>query len=161
MFRGLISSLFRRLPLPVAHAHCDGPCGVYDPAAARIAAEAVLSMTQKLIALKAPEPRDADAWLGYQNTFARYVKIKEEQAEIAKREMLILWTDYFNEEHLKHHPDLHDLFWRAAKLCSLCKTEVNEKRAAELLAAVRRIHDIFWQTKERRVAWYTAARSAF
>jgi nickel superoxide dismutase len=157
MVARMIFSLFRRMPLPVVHAHCDGPCGIYDPAAARIAAEAVLSMTQKLTALAAPEARNRDAWLASQNTVARYVKIKEEQAEIAKREILVLWTDYFEADHLKQHPDLHDLFWRAAKLCSLCKTEVNEKRASELLAAVERIHDIFWQTKDRRVAWYTAA----
>ena len=25
----------------VAEAHCDGPCGVYDPASARVGAEAV------------------------------------------------------------------------------------------------------------------------
>lgn len=157
MIGRMISSLIRQLPLPVAHAHCDGPCGVYDPAAARIATEAVLSMTQKLLALKIPDPQETAAWLAYQNSLARYVKIKEEQAEIAKREILILWTDYFDVDHLEQHPDLHDLFWRAAKLCSICKVEVNEKRATELLAAVKRIHDIFWQTKERRVAWYTAA----
>lgn len=157
MIARIISSLFRRIPLPVAHAHCDGPCGIYDPAGARIAAEAVLSMTQKLSALETPDPHNKNAWLAYQNTVARYVKIKEEQAEIAKREILILWTDYFDADHLKQYPDLHDLFWRAAKLCSLCKVEVSEKRAGELLTAVKRIHDIFWQTKERRVAWYTAA----
>jgi nickel superoxide dismutase len=155
MIGRIISSLIRQLP--VAHAHCDGPCGVYDPAAARIATEAVLSMTQKLLALKIPDPQETAAWLAYQNFLARYVKIKEEQAEIAKREILILWTDYFDVDHLEQHPDLHDLFWRAAKLCSICKVEVNEKRATDLLAAVKRIHDIFWQTKERRVAWYTAA----
>ena len=30
-----------------AYAHCDGPCGIYDPSSARIAAEAVVSMTKK------------------------------------------------------------------------------------------------------------------
>ena len=36
-----------------ASAHCDGPCGVYDPASARVAAEAVQSMTKKMMALEA------------------------------------------------------------------------------------------------------------
>ena len=36
----------------VVEAHCDGPCGVYDPASARIAAEAALSMTKKLVGLE-------------------------------------------------------------------------------------------------------------
>ena len=36
-----------------AEAHCDGPCGVYDPASARIAGEAVQSMTNKMLTLAA------------------------------------------------------------------------------------------------------------
>ena len=39
-------------PSQVASAHCDGPCGVYDPASARIAAEAVLSMAKNSLHLK-------------------------------------------------------------------------------------------------------------
>jgi nickel superoxide dismutase len=153
----LLSRLIDRLPIPVAEAHCDGPCGVYDPASARIAAEAVRSMTRKLLALEAPPAGDAVATGAYLNTVARYVKIKEEQAEIAKRELLVLWTDYFKPEHVQQIPRLHDLFWRAAKLCSACKVEVSEKHAEELLAAVEEIHGIFWKTQGRRVTWYTAA----
>ena len=96
-----------------AEAHCDGPCGVYDPASARIAAEAVLSMTKKLIALECPDPTDKAAFTAYLNSFSRYDAIKEEQARIAKTELLILWTDYFKAPHLEKFPQLHDLFWRA------------------------------------------------
>lgn len=148
--------LERTAPLEV-EAHCDGPCGVYDPSSARIAAEAVLSMTKKINALEAPKPGDNKAMIAYQNTFARYVKIKEEQAEIAKREILILWTDYFKPEHLKSIPDLHELFWKTAKLCSECKVNVSEQHATELLKSIEKIHEIFWTTKKREVAWYTAA----
>ena len=42
------------------HAHCDGPCGVYDPASTRVAAEAVLAMTKKLIALTPPSSIDSE-----------------------------------------------------------------------------------------------------
>ena len=90
MLRSAISSILKRLPAKKALAHCDGPCGVYDPASARIAAEAVLSMTKKLIALAPPEGSDAIAWATYNNTFSRYVAIKEEQAQEAKEELLIL-----------------------------------------------------------------------
>ena len=34
-------------PSYVAYAHCDLPCGVYDPAQARIEAESVLNAAKK------------------------------------------------------------------------------------------------------------------
>ncbi len=156
MLKKIVSRLGERFQVPEVEAHCDGPCGIYDPASARIAAEAVLSMTKKLNALEPPVEGDRAALIAYQNTLSRYVKIKEEQAEIAKRELLILWTDYFKPEHLEMFPNLHDLFWRAAKLCSACKVNVSEQHAMDLLKAVQEIHDIFWKTKKREVAWYTA-----
>lgn len=137
-------------PGKIAHAHCDGPCGVYDPAAARIAAEAVLSMTKKL---KAIEGND----LAAENTKSRYIAIKEQQAQIAKQELLILWTDYFKPPHLEQYPDLHTTFWNAAKLCSQVKVEVNEEACNQLLDAIKNIHNIFWATKNRTdVPFYLA-----
>ena len=150
----MISDTF---PAEEAHAHCDGPCGVYDPASARIAAEAALSMTKKILALKVPEDKDTMAWTAYRNSMVRYIQIKEEQAHIAKEEFLILWTDYFKPVHLEQYPDLHDTFWKAAKLCSATKVEVNLDHANELMAAIENIHNIFWATKNREVGWYTAS----
>ena len=142
--------------LEIAEAHCDGPCGVYDPASARIAAEAVLSMTKKILDLKAPDGGDAKATANYHNTLTRYIMIKEEQARVAKDELLILWTDYFKPVHLEKYPNLHDTFWKAAKLCSATKVEVSLEHATELMDAVKEIHGIFWASKDRDVAWYTA-----
>lgn len=141
----------------IAHAHCDGPCGVYDPAAARINAEAVLSMTKKLLALEMPETDDKEAMLAYHNTLTRWIHIKEEQAQKCKDELLILWTDYFKSPHLEKYPNLHDSFWKAAKLCSHAKVEVNLKTAEELMKAVEEVHNIFWNTKDREVKWMTAS----
>lgn len=141
----------------IVEAHCDGPCGVYDPASARIAAEAVLSMTKKLSDLAPPADGDAKATVAYHNTFSRYVAIKEEQAQVAKDEILVLWTDYFKPVHLEQFPNLHEVFWKAAKLCSSCKVEVNVDHANELMAAIEEIHNIFWQSKGREVAYYTAS----
>lgn len=140
-----------------AFAHCDGPCGVYDPASARIAAEAVLSMSKKLVALELPADADKAQRIAYHNTFSRYVAIKEEQAHLAKTEILVLWTDYFKPVHLEAHPNLHDLIWKATKLCSSCKVEVSVEHATELMDAVKEIHEIFWSTKNREVAWYVAS----
>ncbi len=157
MINKLSAFVNARFPAPEVSAHCDGPCGVYDPAAARIAAEAVLSMTKKMLALKHPAEGEAQAHLAYHNTLSRYVAIKEEQAQLAKKELLILWTDYFKPEHLADVPNLHDIFWKAAKLCSDCKQQVSEAKATELLKAIEEIHRIFWKTKKREVAWATAS----
>ena len=142
---------------PAAAAHCDGPCGVYDPSSARIAAEAARSMTKKILALEPPAAGDAAAWAAYLNTVSRYVQIKEEQAHIAKSELLVLWTDYFKPQHLEAYPDLHDIFWKAAKLCSTVKVNVNQEAADELMGSIQKIHEIFWATKNRDVPWYTAS----
>lgn len=150
-----VLNLLRALPAPTVSAHCDGPCGVYDPASARIAAEAAVSMTKKILALTPPDASDAPAMAAYLNTLSRYVAIKEEQAHLAKEELLVLWTDYFKPVHLDKYPDLHTTFWKAAKLCSAVKVEVSAEHAQELMDAIKEIHDIFWATKGRDVAWYT------
>jgi nickel superoxide dismutase len=147
-----------RPALPVS-AHCDGPCGVYDPAQARVRAEAVLSMTKKIMDLPQPEKSEGnhDNVVQYLNTTARFIAIKEEEAQHCKSDLLILWTDYFKPEHLEAQPDLHDIFWQAAKLCSACKVAVNLDAAQELLATVEKIHGIFWASKGREVPYYTAS----
>lgn len=143
--------------IAVAEAHCDGPCGVYDPASARIAAEAAKSMTTKMLGMHAPEAGDAAAMAAHLNTAARYAIIKEEQAELAKHELLVLWTDYFKPAHLEAFPDLHETFWNAAKACSAVKQNVDPAAADEMMAAVEKIHNMFWQSKDRDVTYYTAS----
>jgi nickel superoxide dismutase len=147
----------KKFAAPEVEAHCDGPCGVYDPASARIAAEAALSMTKKILDLEIPDHGDKAAMNAFFNTKARYVRIKEEQAHLAKEELLVLWTDFFKPQHLEQVPDLHEKFWKAAKLCSAVKVEVNLQHAEELMAAIKEIHEIFWKAKGRDVTWYTAS----
>ena len=154
----LVASQIKQwFPAAPVSAHCDGPCGVYDPSSARIAAEAVLSMTKKIVELAPPSANDPQAVVTYNNTISRYIAIKEEQAQVAKEELLILWTDYFKPPHLSQYPDLHDKFWRATKLCSACKVEVSQQHANELMAAIKEIHELFWKTKDRDITWYTAS----
>ena len=104
-----------------------------------------------------PSGNDASAWAEYNNTFSRYVAIKEEQAQETKKELLILWTDYFKPEHLATFPDLHDTFWKAAKLCSATKVNIDQAKAEELLKAVEKVHNMFWKSKGRADAWVTAS----
>ncbi len=157
MLSSAISAIFHRLPFPTVKAHCDGPCGVYDPASARVAAEAVLSMTKKLLAMTPPSSNDSGAWAEYNNTFSRYVAIKEEQAKETKKELLILWTDYFKPEHLAAYPDLHETFWKAAKLCSACKVNIDQSKAEDLMKSVEKVHNMFWKSKGRSDSWVTAS----
>lgn len=139
----LIFQLFDKIsPAPVVFAHCDIPCGIYDPKPAQLAAKTVLTMVEKLKAL--PEKKT----LTDKNNFVRMVKVKEEHAELCKREILILWTDYFKSEHLEKFPDLHEKIWKTTKLCSDNKRDVNKEKAEELLRAVDEIAQIFEKTKK-------------
>ena len=138
----------------IVNAHCDGPCGVYDPASARIAAEAVLSMTKKMLDLNMPE---SDKMSHYVNTMSRYASIKEQEAQKCKDEVLLLWTDFFKPEHLDANPDLHSLFWKTAKLCSACKVELSLEHAEDLLNHIKKIHDLFRSVKGRKIDWNTAS----
>jgi nickel superoxide dismutase len=148
---------WRNEDFEIAEAHCDAPCGVYDPAQARVEAESVLQLTKKILDLKAPDGGDAKASVAYQNTLARFVQIKETRADLAKHHLMVLWSDYFKPQHLETYPDLHDLFWKSAKLCSAVKQEVSLEHAQELMDNIKRVHEIFWESKGKDVPWYTAS----
>ena len=131
----------RFLPTKPVYAHCDIPCGIYDPNTAQLAAKTVLTMVQKIGELPKENPTVND-----RNSFVRMVTVKETHAELCKKEILILWTDYFKAEHLEKFPDLHDLVWKAAKLCSENKRHVDEAKVKELIEAVDKIAVIFEKT---------------
>ncbi len=136
----LISPFF---PSEKIFAHCDVPCGIYDPKAAQIAGATVLKMTQLILELDKP-----DKTINDRNKLIRCILTKEEHARKCKEEILILWTDYFKPEHLEKFPDLHDTFWKAAKLCSSTKQEISLQHAQELVNAVDDIAEMFFSTKK-------------
>ena len=140
----LIQLLATLLPAQPAFAHCDVPCGIYDPKPAQIAAATVLKMAQKMTELSQKPPEDK---LAYKNSLTRMIWTKEEHARKCKEELLILWTDFFKPEHLTLLPDLHETFWQAAKLCSKNKQEVNVEDAQQLVAAVDHIAQMFSQAQ--------------
>src|SRR3989338_1034247 len=104
-----------------AFAHCDVPCGVYEPDSAKWAAETCYQLAKKLSEQKAPAADDQKGQLEYRNFLVRAVQVKEEYAQICKEQILILWTDYFKPEHLTKYPNLHELVWKVAKQCSSVK----------------------------------------
>ena len=81
------------------------------------------------------------------NGVARLIRVKEDHAEIVRNELDILWHDYFKPEHLEKYPDLHEVFWNAAKLASTCKQTVSSESATDLVNSVDKIATIFWETK--------------
>lgn len=147
-FSKVVARVLKILPTEAASAHCDIPCGIYDPIAAKIAAQTVQKMVMRIQALKRPGPNDPPAaFEAFSNSLSRYITVKEEHAQFCKKELLILWSDYFKPEHLQKYVDLHSTFWQAAKLCSKNKQEVNLDAAKQLVNAVDMISDIFWATK--------------
>ena len=143
----MLRTLGRWLPIQGAHAHCDIPCGIYDPIGAKIAAQTVLKMVMRIQALDYPQGGTHEEYSTYRNTFGRYVTVKEQHAELVKREVDILWHDYFKPEHLEKHPDLHTTVWETTKLASANTQGVDLDAAKNLVASVDKIAGIFWSTK--------------
>jgi len=142
-------SLADRVRAPsTAHAHCDIPCGIYDPHYAQVAALTVVRMVQLIQALPFPGPGgEKDAVDTYAMQSSRYSTVKEEHAALCERELTIFWTDYFKPEHLEKHGNLHDVFWKTMKLTSTVKQAVNMDASQQLLAGCQQIAEIFWDTK--------------
>lgn len=144
MIQKLLKLLDKIWPAQVVYAHCDIPCGIYTIERAKTAAKTVAKMVEKLLALPAPENTfDQEKMLAYHTAVARFTKQKEDAAQECKSELLILWTDYFKSEHLEKFPNLHETFWKAAKLCSKNKQNVSKEAAEELQGAVEEIETIF------------------
>lgn len=130
-------------PVERVSAHCDLMCGVYYPEQARIEAESVHQSAVKY--------QDSD-----DEVFrARAIQIKEERAELVKHHLWVLWTDYFKPPHVEEYPQLHDLFWRAAKAAGDAKKSVDPADGQKLLDLVDEIAAIFWATKGGKPEWMT------
>ncbi len=138
----LVSLMRRALTVSEVHAHCDIPCGIYDPIAAKIAAQTVQKMVMRIEAL---DDAACDASSG--NSFSRYVAVKEEHAQHVKDEVSLLWSDYFKPEHVEKYPDLHEKVWNTLKLAGRCKQTVDMDAAKQLVASVDEVAAIFWATK--------------
>jgi nickel superoxide dismutase len=125
-------------PRTVAYAHCDLPCGVYDPAQARIEAESVKAIMEKYQGNEDPVFR------------ARAIGIKEQRAELVKHHLSVLWSDYFKPNHFEAYPQLHELFNQAIKQAGAAggKGSVDPAEGQKLLDQVDEIARIFWETKK-------------
>ena len=122
-------------PRKTVHAHCDLPCGIYDPAQARIEAESVKACQEKYQSSDDQIFKD------------RAISIKEQRANLVKEHLWVLWTDYFKPEHLENYPQLHELFWNATKEAGNAKRSEDPAQGQKLLDAVDELSKIFWETK--------------
>ena len=119
-------------------AHCDLPCGVYDPAQARIEAQSVKATIEKALASDDPDFK------------VRAMIIKEQRSHLVKEHLWVLWTDYFKAPHFEKYPQLHTLINDATKLAGAggTKGSWDLAKADELLAKIDEIAEIFWETKK-------------
>ncbi len=128
-------------PTTVVRAHCDVPCGIYDPAEAVLAAKTVARMVELINGLDGND-------FGTRNKFVRCVAVKEQHAEKVKKEVQVIWSDYFKTEHLETIPDLHTKVWNLLKLAGKNKQNVDAEAAAQLVAATQEFSELFWSTKK-------------
>ena len=144
----LLKFIDKLLPVKEVYAHCDIPCGIYDPHLAQMAAHTIIRMVNlinelpKLAPDLKPEQRQEII-----HKLTRYTAVKEQHAEMCKNEIRILWGDYFKPEHVKEYPELHELVWKVMKLGSKARQEINLQATEELLENVNKIAEIFWKTK--------------
>lgn len=135
-------------PLQFAFAHCDIPCGIYDPHAMQMAAHTVIRMTGLINDLTTSSKNpDFEERKKIIHQIARFTRVKDEHAELVKHELRVLWGDYFKPEHLKEYPDLHEIVFQTLKLASKARQEVNIEVAQALLANTQKIAEIFFKTK--------------
>jgi nickel superoxide dismutase len=153
MIHKALHKLDRLIEVEQAQAHCDIPCGIYDPHAAIIAALSVIRMIDLMNDL-AKEKASIDE-MEYTHSMARYIAVKEEHAEICKHEVRIIFGDYIKKEHLEKYPELPGLFHQIMQLGSKARQTAVRQHGMDLLNAVNRFAEIFWETKgfaTRRVA---------
>lgn len=141
----LVDAVF---PPRTVYAHCDIPCGIYDPHDAQIAALTVLRMDQ-LIGELVPPPMDGkpEDRAQYAGKLARYTAVKEAHAERVKAEVRVIWGDYFTPEHAKALPQVHDVTWKILKQASKARQGNAIAEAQELVKLVQEFSELFWQSK--------------
>ena len=137
----ILKNISKLLPEKIAFAHCDIPCGIYDPYIIQRAAHTILRMTQLLSELKSEDQKKMA------HDISRMTHVKEEHVDLLEEELGTLRNDYFKEEHFKIYSDLESLFTETLKTASKARQEINLEAANEVLMGVLKIAEIFFKTK--------------
>ncbi len=140
MFYQLIQKLDRKFGFETAKAHCDVPCGIYDPIVAQINALTVVRMMDLMAALEGEGP-------AYDNSMSRYIAVKEEHAEKAKHEIRVIFGDFINDAHIEKYPELPALFHKIMKLGGKARQTAARENGVAFVEAVNEFAEIFWAVK--------------
>ena len=144
MIYRFIKMLDTRFGIEQVKAHCDIPCGIYDPITAQIAALTVVRMIDLMTDLENKHP---EGGLEMQNSVGRYVASKEEHAEKAKHEIRVIWGDYIKSQHVEKKPKLHELVHKIMALGSKSRQTADRETAVQFVEAINEFAEIFWETK--------------
>jgi nickel superoxide dismutase len=140
MFSKLFEALDEKFDFQRASAHCDVPCGIYDPISAQIAALTVVRMVDLMHGL------DAEG-VAFENSMSRYISVKEEHAELAKHEIRVIWGDYIKAQHVEQFPELHELTHTIMQFGSKSRQTADRESAVEFVENINKFAKIFWATK--------------
>lgn len=144
-----LALLNRLFPTEEAHAHCDIPCGIYDPHYAQVAALSVVRMNQLLRDLEDPSTDGSMPSKEEREKFihavSRYTTVKEEHAELVKREVRIIWGDFFKPDNSPE--GLHELVDSIMKTASKARQNVDLQASEQLLDLVNQFAEAFWKAK--------------
>lgn len=144
MFFKLLEAVDQLVHFDRAQAHCDIPCGIYDPSGAQIAALTVVRMMDLMADL---ESKGGEKSVAYFNSMARYVAVKEEHAEKAKAEIRVIWGDYIKAQHVEQFPQLHQVVHKIMQLGSKCRQTADRESGVAFVEAINEFAEIFWATK--------------
>lgn len=144
MLHQLLNSLDQKFGFDEAKAHCDIPCGIYDPIVAQISALTVVRMID-LMAAKEAEGGEKNA--AFFNSMARYIAVKEEHAEKVKSEIRVIWGDFLKAPQFEQFPQLHGLVHQIMMLGSKGRQTTDRESAVQLVDAVNEFAEIFWKVK--------------
>lgn len=144
MIYKIIEALDKRFEFERVSAHCDIPCGIYDPIGAQIAALTVVRMIDLIAEL---ESKGGERNAAFHNSLARYVAVKEEHAEKAKAEIRVIWGDYIKPQHIEKHPETHELVHKIMQLGSKSRQTIDRDTAVQFVEAINQFAEIFWDTK--------------
>jgi nickel superoxide dismutase len=144
MIHDFITKIDKTIGVEPAKAHCDVPCGIYDPIVAQINALTVVRMVDLMRELA---EKDSGKGPEFYNSMSRYVAVKEEHAEKAKHEIRVIWGDYIKPVHLEKHPELHELVHNIMQMGSASRQTADRASAVNFVEAINKFAEVFWATK--------------
>jgi len=148
MFYKLIQTIDRFRPFPKAKAHCDVPCGIYDPITAQINALTVVRMMDLMADLA---EGDEKSRVDFHNSMSRYVAVKEEHAEKAKHEIRVIWGDFIKDTHVEKYPELPGLVHKIMQLGSKSRQTADRASGVAFVEAINQFAEIFWTIKDIKI----------